>query len=178
MRIELKYILRIILIWLVTVLVFNIIAYGENLEITNEINFEIILEDGIAIEPAQLDFGDLIRGTEQIVTRKDKLKFKTSFENNMIVDVKFSENDDLTPDDFDYAKIKVFVEDEIEEKNENYIEVYLKRVQKYLLEASEVEIPIEGEIRKISDDIKLGKYSKTINITVFVSSEDPSLSIK
>ena len=137
----------------------------NSLIITKDINFEVQIQDGVSIEGAYLDFGNLLRGSEEKIERDDFISFKSSFENDVIVNISFND-EDLSYSDENFSKFLMKKEGS-EEINEG-LEVYIKKIESYTLKKGEVDIPIKGEIRGVPKELELGRYKKTINTNVMI----------
>lgn len=170
-----KNIILIVVKFLITLEIVAMGTFENSLIISKEIKFEILLQDGVSVEPAILDFGDIVRGSRSKVIRESNLIFTSSFSEDMLVDIQFDINEDKTPDDENFAKIEIQNVDENKKVDEeNIIDVYIKRVKHFNLKSGEINVPIIGEIREVKEDIALGKYEKNISVNVTLTLYDPS----
>lgn len=169
-----KYILnKIILFLIITSYIFCQNLYENSLVIKNEIKFEIEIQDGFLIEGAELDFGNLLRGTNKTVRVKDNINLKTTYERDMIVKIQYEESESIEEEG--YSKFQIFPKESNEvEENSDYLDVYIQNVEDMVLKAGEYKIPIIGEIREVGKDIKLGKYERILKANVTISSVIPS----
>lgn len=150
----------------------------NSLTISRELNFEIEIESALEVDlnPVDLDFGTLVRGTNQVRIAKGDLKFNSGFKNDVKVSIEYEKNGDEMPEDKNYAKYKIKHKDVTSEKvtENDTLDVYIRRVDSQIMKMGETTIPIIGEIRSVSKEAKLGKYEKTIKATVFVTEVAPT----
>lgn len=176
---KLKRIIYLIsFLFIITLLTAEEHRSDNSLTVTKNIDFSIEITDGIAINPAEINFGSIVRGTKGVRKKTENLKFNTSFSEDVEIQIKFLE--DLSPEDEKFAKYKLILKndensnDAIEENTieENTIDVYLEKIDKLYLRKGEVDIPINAEIREVRENIKLGMYEKNIQVYVFVQTID------
>lgn len=150
---------------------------GDNLKISKQLDFIIDIDSALVVdlEPVDLDFGDLVRGTNQTKVATGDLKFKAGFNNDVQISIDYDTTGDQMIGDPKYAMYKIKHEDVKGEKitENDTLDVYIQRVKDFTMTKGETKIPIVGEIRSVSKDAKLGKYSEKINATVFVTPVEP-----
>lgn len=151
---------------------------SNSLTISKNLDFEIEIESALDVDlnPVDLDFGDLVRGTTQKKVAQGDLKFNSGFNSDVKISIDYDKTNDKIPSDTTYAMYQIKHEDVKGEKitENDTLDVYIKRVKDVVMKKGEMKIPIIGEIRGVSKEAKLGKYSDKITATVFVTPIDPT----
>lgn len=134
---------------------------------TSAINFEVVVEDSIdtGIEGGKLDFGNILKNSNQLQTARGNIRFKTSLDKKMSITATFRDGEEAG----EYIKFKLFKDGG---NSGDSLNVYLQKIEKVILLKDEDKIPIMGEIREVGN-IPLGRYEKTIKVDLNVSPVSP-----
>lgn len=171
-----KYIFFLIfLINILNIKIFSIQNLENNLVIEKNIDFLIEIQDGLFVEGTQLDFGDIVRGTKNIIKKENFLKVNGFFNQDMEISIDFLE--DEMEEQGNYVKFKIFPESVEEIEDKDFIEVYIEKIEKFELKVGEKNIPIKGEIRDVGGNVMLGRYSRTLKVSLEIKSIDPTLKL-
>lgn len=165
---------------LLLLLTFSVIGKGainNNLIITKDIEFQIEIGTVIGLDPVDINFGDIVRGSNNTITKTEYLKFKTAFTQESKVTVEFTDKD-LSPEDKNYGKFELEYQNKDKETYDDKLPVYIKRIKDMEVKTGEKQIPITAEIRGVPEDQRLGKYYKSIKINVITSLKDPITSAR
>lgn len=153
---------------------------NNNLTITKDIKFEVEVGTVIDLDldPVDINFGNIVRNSNDTVTRTSYLKFKQAFKEDNKVTTSFPEetNKDVNNE---YAMFELEYQQPEEKPKEATTEktklpVYIKKVKDMLVRKGEIQIPITAEIRGVPKDQKLGLYKKNIKMDVMTTPIDPA----
>lgn len=133
---------------------------------TVNINFELEVTDSLKVDPVYLDFGNILKNSNEKQTSMTYFNLSTTYNQDMLVTTSYQGGDI----DGNYTRIKV-------PKKENgntsdILDVYLYNLNSQNLNAGSYKIPIIGEIRSVGD-ISLGEYERTITMDVIVQPISP-----
>ena len=155
------------------------ISAGDHLTISKDIIFEV--EVGTAIDldldPVDINFGNIVRNSNDTVTKTSYLKFKTAFTEDNKVKTYFPEGD-LTPSDLNYAKFELEYQNKANETYTDKLPVYLQRINDMLVRKGEIQIPITAEIRGVDKNQRLGEYKKNIKMNVVTTPVNPTKALR
>lgn len=156
----------------------------NNLVITKDINFEVEVGTVIDLDldPVDINFGNIVRNSNDTVTRTSYLKFKQAFTKDNKVTTSFPEetnkdvNNEYAMFELDYQQPEEKPKEATTEKTT--LPVYIKRVKDMLVRKGEIQIPITAEIRGVPKDQKLGLYKKNIKMNVMTTPIDPAKAVR
>ena len=172
-------------------LIFSVVCIGNvgsgdnNLVITKDINFEVEVGTVIDLDldPVDINFGNIVRNSNDTVTRTSYLKFKQAFTEDNKVTTSFPEAASQNANE-EYAKFDLDYQPPKEEKpkeattEKTTLPVYIKKVKDMLVRKGEIQIPITAEIRGVPKDQKLGLYKKNIKMNVMTTPIDPAKAVR
>lgn len=131
---------------------------------TKEIKFELEVTDSLKVDPVYLDFGNILKNSNDKQTSLAYFNLATTYDQNMLVTTSYQDQDGTV--EGDYTKIKVPKKEN--GNSEDVLDVYLYNLKSQTLNAGEHKIPIIGEIRSVGN-ISLGKYEKTVKMNVIIN---------
>lgn len=157
----------------------------NNLTITKDIKFEVEVGTvvDLDLDPVDINFGNIVRNSNDTVTRTSYLKFKQAFTEDNKVTTSFPEAVGQNTSD-EYAKFELEYQQPKEEKpkeattEKTTLPVYIKKIKDMLVKKGEIQIPITAEIRGVPKDQKLGLYKKNIKMNVITTPVDPAKAIR
>lgn len=172
-------------------LIFSVVCIGNvgsgdnNLVITKDINFEVEVGTVIDLDldPVDINFGNIVRNSNDTVIRTSYLKFKQAFTEDNKVTTSFPEENSKDTNN-EYAMFDLDYQPPKEEKpkeattEKTTLPVYIKKVKDMLVRKGEIQIPITAEIRGVPKDQKLGLYKKNIKMNVMTTPIDPAKAVR
>lgn len=134
---------------------------------TKEIEFTLEVLDGVNVEPLWLDFGNILKNSNNLYTAQSYLNIEGKFQEESYISTFFDEG----VKEENYTKLEVGLEENQNITNDK-IDVYIKNVENQIIKQGDTKIPIIGEIRSVGD-IKLGRYSKNVRMNVIITPISP-----
>lgn len=131
-----------------------------------DINFELEVTDSLKVDPVYLDFGNILKNSNDLHTARSYFNLSGAFKQDMLVSTNYSEGK------IEGAYTKIQVPKKEAGLPTDVLEVYLKNIKSRIFSTGEYRIPIDGEIRQVGN-IGLGKYEKTIEMNVEVQPVSP-----
>ncbi len=132
---------------------------------TAEIEFELEVTDTVKVEPVYLDFGNILKNSNNLNTAQSYFNLSAGVKQDMLISTTYSEG----IQEGEYTKIEVQKQGG---KPTDKLDVYLYNIKNNILTSGDYKIPIIGEIREVGD-IELGKYEKTIKMDVMITPISP-----
>lgn len=132
---------------------------------TVDIKFDLEVTDTVKVEPVYLDFGNILKNSNQKVTAQSYFNLSGGFEQDMLVSTSYNEGQS----EGDYTKVEV---PKLNGGSSDKLDVYLYNIKNRILSSGEYKIPVIGEIREVGN-IELGKYEKTLKMNVEIQPISP-----
>lgn len=127
-----------------------------------KIEFELEVTDSLKVDPVHLDFGNILKNTQDIQTATSYYLLSGTYKDSMFVKTSFRNGEKLQ----DYTKVKITKKENA--TKEDFIDVYLKNLENRVLPSGEYKIPVMGEIRNVGN-IALGAYEETVIMDVEIT---------
>ena len=139
---------------------------GKSIPVTTKlIEFELQVTDSILIEPVYLDFGNIVKNSNDTKTANSFFYLSSSYANEMLVSSQYIGG----VKEGEYTKYQVYKKGEV---GGDFLDVYLHNIAARSLSPGENKVPIVGEIRGVGD-VALGKYEKTVQMEVIIQPINP-----
>lgn len=139
---------------------------GKSIPTTTKlIEFELQVTDSILVDPIYLDFGNIVKNSNDIKTANSFFYLSSSYANEMLVSSEYMGG----VKEGEYTKFQVYKKGEL---SGDYLDVYLHNIAPRSLSPGENKVPIVGEIRGVGD-VALGKYEKTVQMEVIIQPINP-----
>lgn len=133
---------------------------------TEQIEFEIEVQGTINVDPVYLDFGNILKNSNDMVTANGYFNLAGAYTQDMFLSTSF-EGGQI---EGAYTKFQVSEKDPT---STDSLDVYLYNIDSRILSSGETKIPVVGEIREVGN-IALGKYEKTVKMNVLITPISPA----
>lgn len=153
----------------------SIFSYGAKLVGVQEpvakedIIFEVQVTEATSVEAAELNFGNILKNSNQVQTARSSFNLKTSYSEDMLVSTSYRNTQEVG----DFSKLIIYQKGMT---SGDSLEIYLSKLKKNRIAKGEIKIPILGEIRSVGD-IQLGAYEGTVIMDVEINPVNPIIKL-